>query len=477
VAAALAGLPLITVRAHRVARLPHGPARPAARRAARRLMAEFALTAAAVGGLIVLRQQGPPGAGGSSAYVSLAPVLVALPAVILVMRGYPVALRALVRLSRIRPGATALVGFARAAQGIQDAALPVFALVLALAVVALGTMIGAAVLRGEVTASWQRTGADAVIDASASFRALTPAVQDAIAKVAGVQRTAAVIVTSGSVRGTALTVAAVRPSQYRKLVAAAPGGALAAAGLGGPAAGTRRAVPVLASRAAAALLGRGRTALLIGTRRIAVHVAGPAASLPELAAGAVIVLPRQALGTGPPLPSLMLAVGPHLDERQLRALVHRALPDATVTFRSTALASLTAAPLPRSAYLAIAAGSGAASILSILVVLMTAMLGARSRELTLSRLRVMGLGPGQARGLAVAEALPQVLAAVAGGIAVAWALAPLLGPSINLSAFTGSTASVPIRPELPLLAAAAAGLVIVALASLTAETLIARQER
>jgi putative ABC transport system permease protein len=89
----------------------------------------------------------------------------------------------------------------------------------------------------------------------------------------------------------------------------------------------------------------------------------------------------------------------------------------------------------------------------------------------------MGLGPGQARGLAVAEALPQVLAAVAGGIAVAWALAPLLGPSINLSAFTGSTASVPIRPELPLLAAAAAGLVIVALASLTAETLIARPGR
>jgi putative ABC transport system permease protein len=434
----------------------------------------LALTAAAVGGLIVLRQQGPPGAGGSSAFVSLAPVLVALPAVILVMRGYPAALRGLVRLSRIRPGATALVGFARAAQSIQGAVLPVFALVLALAVVALGTMIRGAVLRGEVTASWQRTGADAVIDASPSFRPLTPAVQDAIASVAGVQRTAAVIVTSGSAHGTALTVAAVRPSRYQKLIAAAPAGAFPAATLAGPAARPSRAVPALESRSAAALLDRGGHTLVIGTRRITVQVAGSAAAFPELSAGAVIVLPWQALGTSPPLPSLMLAAGPHLDERQLRALVQRALPDATVTFRSTALASLTAAPLPRSAYLAIAAGSVAASILSILVVLMTAMLGASSRELTLSRLRVMGLGPGQARGLAVAEALPQVLAAVAGGIAVAWALAPLLGPSINLSAFTGSTASVPIRPELPLLAAAAAGLVIVALASLTAETLIAR---
>jgi putative ABC transport system permease protein len=395
--------------------------------------------------------------------------------VILIMRGYPVALRALVRLSRVRPGATALVGFARAAQGIQGAALPVFALVLALAVVAVGTMIHGAVRRGEVAASWRRTGADAVIDATPSFRTLTPAVQHAIAAVPGVQRTAAVIVTSGSAHGTAVIVAAVRPAEYQRLIAAAPGGVFPAATPGGPAAG--RAVPALASRAAAALLDRGGHTLVVGSRRIDVRVAGTAAGFPEFPADAVVVLPRQALGARPPPPGLMLAAGPHLDERRLSALVHRALPDATVTFRSAELASLTTAPLPRSAYLAIAAGSVAAAILSILVVLMTAMLGARSREVTLARLRVMGLGPGQARGLAVAEALPSVLAAVAGGIAVAWALAPLLGPSINLSAFTGSTASVPIRPEVVLLAAAAAGLVIVALASLTAETFIAGRGR
>jgi putative ABC transport system permease protein len=473
VAAALAGLPLITASSHRPARRARRPDRPAtARRAPRRLLAELALIAAAAGALIVLREQGPPGAGAGSAYVSLAPVLVAVPAVILLMRGYPAALRALLRLSRARPGATALVGFARAAQGARGAALPVFALVLALAVVALGTMIRGAVLRGQVAASWQRTGADAVIDASPSLRTLTPAVQDAIAAVPGVQRTAAVIVTSASAHGTALTVAAVRPAQYRKLIAATPAGAFPALPAASPA-GPGRAVPALASRAAAALLGRASQTLVTGTRSVTVGVAGSAAGFPELSAGAVVVLPRQALGTSPPPPSLMLAVGPHLDERRVRELVHRALPGATVTFRSAALASLTSAPLPRGAYRAIAAGSVAAAVLSILVVLMTALLGARSREVTLARLRVMGLGPGQARGLAIAEALPAVLAAAAGGIAVALALAPLVGPSINLTAFTGSTASVPVRPELPLLAAAAAGLVIVALASLTAETLIA----
>jgi putative ABC transport system permease protein len=478
VAAVLAGLPLFTIRAHRAAAPPSGPpsgpGRPAAgQRAAWRLMAEAALIAAAVGTLIALRQQAAPGAGGGSAFVSLAPVLVALLAVILVMRCDPVALRGLVRLSRIRPGATALIGFARAADSIQGAVLPVFALVLALAVVALGTMIRGAVLRAEVAASWQRTGADAVIDASAAARPLTPAVQAAIAAVAGVQHTAAVIVTSGSAGGTALTVAAVRPAQYQALIAAAPGGVFPAAPLGGPPAGAGRTGPALASPAAAALLRGQHPAVVIGTRRIPVRVAGPAAGLPGVLAGAFVVLSQQALGARPPLPSLMLVAGPHLDQRRLAALTRRALPGAAVTFRSAALTSLTTAPLPRSAGLAIAAGAAAAAILSVLVVLMTALLGARSREAVLARLRVLGLGPAQARGLAVAEALPQVLAAVAGGLTAAWALAPLLGPSIDLSAFTGSAARVPIRPEVPLLAAAAAGLVLVALASTTAQTFIA----
>ncbi|HEY3975972.1 MAG TPA: FtsX-like permease family protein [Streptosporangiaceae bacterium] len=481
VAAALAGLPLITARSHRPARRPPQPGQPAAgRRTPRRLLAELALIAAAVGGLVALRQPGP--AAGSSTYVSLAPVLVAIPAVILVLRCYPVALRALVHLSRIRPGASALVGFARAAQGLRDAALPVFALVLALAVVALGTMIRGAVVRGQVAASWQRTGADAVINASASSRPLTPAVERVIAAVPGVQRTAAVIVTSGSARGAALTVAAVRPAQYQELIAAIPGGAVpafAAARLTGPAGktGAGRVVPVLASRAAAARLGRGEHTLDIGIRPMTVRVAGTIAGVPGVPAGPLVVLSGQALGAGPPLPSLLLAVGPHLDQRRLAAVIRRALPGATVAFRSTALAALTTAALPRSAYRAIAAGSAAAAVLSLLVVLMTAMLGARSREVTLARLRVMGLGPGQARWLGVTEALPPVLAAVAGGIAGALALAPLVGPSIDLSAFTGSAVSVPIRPELALLAAAAAGLVVVALASLAAETLIASRGR
>jgi len=137
-----------------------------------------------------------------------------------------------------------------------------------------------------------------------------------------------------------------------------------------------------------------------------------------------------------------------------------------VTLRATELASLTTAPLPNSAYVAIAAGSVAAAGLALLILLIALMLSAYPRELTLARLRVMGLAAGQARWLVVAEVLPQVVVAAVGGVVCAVVLAPLVGPSIDLSSFTGTGAGVPIRPEPVPLAAVLAGLVVLALLTL-----------
>ncbi len=473
VVTALVGSPLIAFRMHRVVAAPdvsgsEGSDRPVPRRAAgRRLAAEAALLAAAAGGLILLRRQGLPAAGGGNAYPSLAPVLVAIPAAIVVLRCYPAMTRALLRLARLRPGATAFVGFARAARAPLSAGLPAFALVLALTVVAFGTMVRSAVLRGEVAASWQLTGADAVIDASASAQPLTPAIQRAIAAVPGVQRTAAVLVTSGSVQGTALTVVVVHPAQYGALIADTPQGAFPASKL----AGHLRPVPALASPGAP--IGRRNTALDLGTTGLTIQVTGTASAVPGVPGSAFVVLPWQALGSSPPLPTLMLAVGPHLDGSRLEAVVHRDLPGAVVTLRATELASLTTAPLPNSAYVAIAVGSVAAAGLALLILLIALVLGAHPRELTLARLRVMGLAVGQARWLVVAEVLPPVVAAAVGGVVCAVVLAPLVGPSIDLSSFTGTGAGVPIRPEPAPLAAVLAGLVVLALLTLAVETLIA----
>jgi putative ABC transport system permease protein len=335
-AAALAGLPVIAVglqgAAGRRARGP-GPRRGAP---ARRLVAEVALAAVAVGGIVVLRRQGLA-ADSVNAYASAAPVLVALLAAIVVVRGYPAVLRLGLRLARARPGVSALVGLARATRTSASAVVPVFALVLALAVVAFGTMLGDAVHRGQVAQSWREVGADAVIQASASSRPLTVAAERSIAAAAGPVRTATVAVTAGSLRpGPQVTVAVLDPSRYAALVADTPGPAFPASALARLPAGP---VPVLAASTVAGALPGDTATLQIGTRKLTIRVVGQVRRVPGVEAGALVVLPAWALGTRPPA-TVMLVAGPHVDEPRLTAAVRRALPGAPVILRSAALAAL-----------------------------------------------------------------------------------------------------------------------------------------
>ncbi len=165
----LVGLPVITVGRHR------GPAlqgkrpdrSPGRRAAARRLVIEGALLLASAGGLVLLHDQGLT-PGRTDPYASLGPVLVAIPIAVIVLRCYPPATRPLLRLTGRRRGVTAFVGFARAIRTSPTAALPVFALVLALTLVAFAGMVRGAVLRGEVVASFQQIGADVAISSPGS---------------------------------------------------------------------------------------------------------------------------------------------------------------------------------------------------------------------------------------------------------------------------------------------------------------------
>ena len=67
------------------------------------------------------------------------------------------------------------------------------------------------------------------------------------------------------------------------------------------------------------------------------------------------------------------------------------------------------------------------------MLLLTLMLSAQSRQLTLARAATMGMSTAQARSLALIEALPQILAVLIGGVICALALVPLVGPALSLS--------------------------------------------
>jgi len=451
-----------------------------------RLVVEAALVAASVAGIVVFRDQGGQAGSGVNLYTSCAPVLVAIPAVIVVLRLYPLVLRGLLRAFARTSRAPAFLGLALASRTALTPALPAFALVLALTVAAFAGMVRDAVINGEVAASWQMAGADATVTPSNPAQGFTimPATARAVAAVPGVTRAAEVMNEFWTTpAGSQVSVLAVDPASYAALVARTPGfppvltGLLAAPGKAGA------PQPVLVSPQAAALLranGQGSGAVTLSTRQaplqpVRVRVAGVIASTPALpAGGAFVIMPltamkstiasSEAIGVNE-----MLLTGGSIDRAQLTAVVRHTLPDETVTFRSDVLSALTSGPLQRGAFALFSLAVVVAAILVLAVMLLELALGASQRAATLARLAAMGLGEGQRARVVALEVLPAVIAAAVAAWACALALPRVLAPDIDLTVFTGSSGTVKLAADVASLAVPLAGLVVLAAVALGIE--------
>ena len=465
----LAGPVLISVVPQRVAAPVAGRTRRRAggrRSATRRIIIESAVVAAAIGGLVVLRNEGLT-SGNSGLYQSAAPVLIAIPVAVVVLRCYPFLVRELARIAGLSRGVVGFVGLARATRTPPGTVLPSFALVLVLAMVAFPDMISTSVTRTQVAASWQQVGADAIIQAPRDA-VIPPALQSQIAAMPGVVSTAGAEVEDATTpAGYEMPIVFVDPAQYAAVVDQAPGTRFPVAALSGNG-GT---VPAVATAAAAQLVGTAPNDLTVGTSTVTVELAGRIGGVPGVAGNEAVVVPRRG-DPGPFEPNLLLVGGPGLNGTQLTAAVSRALPGASVTLRATALAALTTAPVVQAAQTALTQGLAAAAGFGVLVLLLSLLLTAQSREMTLAALATMGLRRWHAQLLLAAEALPPVVAAAIGGVACAWLLVPLVGPSLNLAAFSGTGSAITVTPAAFPLAGSAVGLVLAALLVLAVQAMI-----
>lgn len=457
-----------------------------------RLVAEVALTAATVGGILVFRHQGLQAGSGVNLYTSAAPVLIAIPAVIVVFRLYPLVLRTLLRAAARTSGAPAFLGLARAARTALTPALPAFALVLALTAAAFGGMVRDAVSNGEVAASWQTVGADATVAPSPVAPSFTipAAAASAIASVPGVTHAARVYqATWFSPNGTQVTGLAVDPADYAAFAAATDGYPAVPAGLLASPASPGAPQPVLASPSAAAALGAGTVTLSTQdpVRPVSVQVAGTLSSTPAMpnspalpnapvptANPAFIIMPLAAVksSTTRPAPvqaNEILLAGSGIDRARLTAVVGKRLPGGDITFRADVLAGLRGAPLQHGAVTVITLSAVAAAVLGLAIILLELALGAAEREATLARLATMGLGEGQRAWVVALELLPAVIAAAVASWACALVLPPVVRPVIDLSVFTGSAAAVPLVPDVTAVALPLAGLLVLAAVSLGIE--------
>jgi putative ABC transport system permease protein len=435
-----------------------------------RLVAEVTAVLAAIAGLIVFRQQGTQPGSAVNLYTSAAPVLVAVPAVIVVQWIYPLILRGLLRGAARRRGATGFLGLARAARAALTPALPAYALVLAITVAAFAGMVRDAVPRGEIDSSWQSAGADVTINNVDLGGTIPVAAQHAFAAVPGVEQAAVVSEwTQAEPDGDFVTALAVDPASYSALVASSPTW---------PAVDPRllTADRVLASPQALEDLGGGKTLTLnFGTESIRVRVAGTLSGTPALPAGGPFILMPESLLAHLPyvVPNLMLLDGPHIDIGKLTALATKIVPpSATVTFRSQLLAqltSVTSASAQHSALLLFPLALAVAAGLGLAVMLLQLALGAADREATLAWLATMGFGGRRRARLVMLEVLPVVIAAAVAAVASALVLPRIVAPAISLSVFTGSSASVPLVPDVASIALPIAGLIVLAATALTIE--------
>jgi putative ABC transport system permease protein len=484
VLAALAGPSLIAARRHRRPAPAVNPAwvttagafrsRPAS---LRRLVAEVTACTAAVAGLVVLREEGVPAGGSVDWFLTAAPVLVAILAAVVMLRLYPLIIWGLLRLSARRVGATGFVALAGAARTSLTGVLPAFALVLALSLAAFAGTLRNAIASGEVDASWQATGGDAVITTNSGTAPATPAAMRAIAAVPGVQHVAGVWNSTWlTTFHDPLTVVAVDPASYQAVVAGTPFPAVPVSAIGVASGGPRSAtttVPVLASPAAAALLGQTVANInsMYPQGQISVRIVGQVATTPaEPTGGAFLIIPQQGLISlgSPAADNMVLITGSSINGARLSAVVASQMPGALIRFRSTVLSGLVNSPLQHGAVLVVTLTVAAATGFGLFILALGLALGSTDRELTLARLTVMGYK--RPTGFVLAEVMPAVLAAVVAGAVCALVLPHLIGSALDLSAYTGGAIPVQLQPDLIALALLAAFFLLIAAAALVTET-------
>jgi putative ABC transport system permease protein len=451
-------------------------------RALRRVVAELTAAGATIAGLAILRGQGVSGGAstGTNWFLTLAPVLVAVPAVVITLRLYPLIVRAALRFARPRAGATSYVALAASARTSLAAAGPVFALVLALTLAAFSAMMTQSISTAQSTASWQATGADALLTGNGGATTTSAVVERSVATIRGVQHAAAVWTTDWTAPGgQSVTVLAIDPAQYAALTAGTPFPAMPAGALtpSPHPVTTATTIGALASPAAAAALGGGTSQLVslgvVGP--IKVHVTGTLSATPAVPSGggAWILIPMQTLPgqAGTPAPGTVLVTGADIDRNQLAAFGSRA--GFSTVYRADVLASLTRSPLPHGAVALMLLTALAAAALALLNLILGLALGAAERDLTLARLTVMGVRYGSR--LALTETIPAIVAAILASLACALALPALIGNTLNLSVFTTSelatsATAVTLNPDIVSIGLPAAILLVLTIATLAIQT-------
>ena len=505
-AAVLAGaawilLPLLTWPAVRNEGHPRGenPSR------ARRVVLEATVLVLAVAGVFALRAATAPGGGAQGdARLSAVPVVVALAAVLVLLRLYPPVLRwCSARLRRGR-GLLGFVGLARAGRDAPATGMALFVLVLTLGTAVFGGLVSSTVSTGARTGAAWSAGADAVAVQLGNTTPLSSAGGSATGSGSQIRAVTEQLRTFNMVddqNGAGVTGVAVITLDPAALAAADPGSAAVRAlriALSAPTRtlsdGTVQLPALGSSDLMAQATGGSLSATVQPYRKPVVHlrfsptgtlstaeqddpVLGPLTSLvpegtPLLVTTAAVEQRLPQLSSGH---TAVLLFGGGADAAALHTAADRVLgPLAQVTVRTEKLAALRGDGLARGIGVLYTASTLLTVLFALLAVALELVLTAPERGRTTSYLRTLGLTGRGVTALHLVQLLPLVPVAALGGVVLGLVEPRILGPALDLRAFTGGPGRPALHTDPALTVALGLGTALLVLAAAVVETLLAR---
>jgi putative ABC transport system permease protein len=483
VAAMLAG-PVLVVSGHR--QVSFASARSDLehpRVSSRRLTAEITLVALAGIGALLLRRRGL--GAEVDAYLVLVPVLVAAAAAVVTLRLFPYPLRLFAKAAARARGAVPFLGLARAGRAAPASAGPLAVLVVAVTVGVFSAAVSASISAARDHVADLAVPGDAFVHGGL----FTPDTRDQVAAVPGVTEVASLAIAFNSRLSHGPATDARSLTGTAGVVVDAPALARVLAATDNPqrvpdvliaATHGQSPVPAVVSPAVAADLS-GNGTLLVQGYPYEFQVAAVEQTFPGLPIGTdrFVVLPWQALvepTLKPVLPTGFVVAGTGADPTELArvgddgqrkwitgvsgAPAGDLSEPTTVATWSGVRAGLERGGVDRVLGYTFVVGSAAGIVLALLAVGFSVVTGAKARGQALSRLRTLGLSPGQGRRLLTYELLPLIALGALVGSAVGALMPTLIGPALGLSSFSdGAEVLLALDPRL---AGAAFGLVVVA---------------
>ncbi|WP_433170996.1 FtsX-like permease family protein [Actinoallomurus sp. CA-150999] len=429
---------------------------------ARRAVAEGTVVLVAVGATYLLRLRGMP-TGGLDPLISAVPALLAIAAGLLALRTCSALLRLICRALARGRSAVGFIGFAQASRQRATAMLPVVLLVLTFAVIGFTATVEASLGRAQRLATWQSVGGDARVDT----QVMDAATIDRVRRSPGVRTAVPAEVIDGAHLFSReytvgdVTLVAVDLGAYRQ--------AMAGTSLRIPAPRAEAgAFPVLFSPAAAAgAKGGGLSLTTDAGLRLELRDAGVISRFPGQAADArFVVVPYAPVfkSTAGQVPGSLFIRGDHLDVAALRrAAQARDLGQfgagGVTTYRNEhdAITGGRLGHMMTAGFRACGLFAAGYGLLALLLLLLSEV---RRRGSVVSYLRALGLSRREARRLALVEVVPALVAAAVAGWALGAVLPSVVGPALDLRAYTGGLPIAHYLPDLSSVAVLGGGLVI-----------------